>query len=328
VALTTDVKAELVSIRNAPPTVRVAEVTTILRFAGGLHSIAGRVAVEAEVDAELLARRVSRDLAEIYGVRPEIAQVKASTAQSGGDGARWAVRVIGPGETLARQTGLLDARRRPVRGLPNRLTTGSPEELAGIWRGAFLAAGSLSEPGRSAMLEVACPTGEAAMALVGAAHRLGVTAKAREVRGLPRVVVREGEAIRAILAAMGARRTAAAWEEMRQRREVRAGVNRLVNFDDANLRRSAQAAVAACARVERALEILGDDVPDHLRTAGNLRLAHRDASLDELGHHADPPLTKDAVAGRIRRLLAMADKRAQQDGIPGTEAAVPAGLED
>jgi len=328
VALTTDVKAELVSIRNAPPTVRVAEVTTILRFAGGLHSIAGRVAVEAEVDAELLARRVSRDLAEIYGVRPEIAQVTSSSTLASETGARWAVRVIGPGETLARQIGLLDARRRPVRGLPNRLTTGSPDELAGLWRGAFLAAGTLTDPGRSAMLEVACPSSEAGMALVGAAHRLGVAAKAREVRGLPRVVIREGEAIRSILAIMGARRTAAAWEEMRQRREVRAGVNRLVNFDDANLRRSAQAAVAACARVERALQILGDDAPDHLRTAGNLRLAHRDASLDELGHHADPPLTKDAVAGRIRRLLAMADKRAQAEGIPGTEAAVPAGLED
>lgn len=126
---------------------------------------------------------------------------------------------------------------------------------------------------------------------------------------------------------MGAQKTAAAWEEMRQRREVRAGVNRLVNFDDANLRRSAQAAVAACARVERALEILADEVPDHLRVAGELRLAHRDASLDELGHHADPPLTKDAVAGRIRRLLAMADKRAQQDGVPSTEDAVPAGLD-
>ncbi|GAA2916506.1 DNA-binding protein WhiA [Microbacterium keratanolyticum] len=324
-ALTTDVKAELVSIRNAPPTVRVAEVTAVLRFAGGLHSIANRVAVEAEVDAELLARRVARDLAEIFGVRPEIAQVQGA---SGHESARYAVRVIAAGETLARQTGLLDQRRRPVRGLPNRLTTGSREELAGLWRGAFLAAGSLSEPGRSAMLEVACPTSEAAMALVGAAHRIGISAKAREVRGMPRVVVREGESIRALLSLMGAEKTAAAWEEMRQRREVRAGVNRLVNFDDANLRRSAQAAVAACARVERALEILGEDVPDHLRMAGELRLSHRDASLDELGHHADPPLTKDAVAGRIRRLLAMADKRAQADGIPGTESAVPAGLDN
>ena len=64
-----------------------------------------------------------------------------------------------------------------------------------------------------------------------------------------------------------------------------------------------------------------------VKLAGELRLAHRDASLDELGHHAEPPMTKDPVAGRIRRLLAMADKRAQQEGIPGTEAAVPVGLD-
>ncbi|MDQ1127070.1 MULTISPECIES: DNA-binding protein WhiA [Microbacterium] len=323
--LTADVKTELTSVRDPRPTARVAELTTILRFSGGLHSIAGRVAVEAEVETDILARRVARDLVEIYGVRPELAHVQSS----GGRAANLvAVRVIEGGETLARQTGLLDNRRRPVRGLPNKLTTGARPDLAAVWRGAFLAAGTLSDPGRSAALEVACPSGEAAMALVGAAHRLGIAAKAREVRGVPRVVVRDGEAIRATLLMMGAQKTAAAWEEMRQRREVRAGVNRLVNFDDANLRRSAQAAVAACARVERALEILGDTVPDHLKQAGDLRLAHRDASLDELGHHADPPLTKDAVAGRIRRLLAMADKKAAQDGVPDTESAVPAGLED
>jgi len=142
-----------------------------------------------------------------------------------------------------------------------------------------------------------------------------------------RVVIRDGEAIGQMLTAMGAARTTADWEEMRQRREVRATANRLVNFDDANLRRSAQAAVAACARVERALEILGDEVPDHLQYAGALRLEHRDASLDELGQHADPPMTKDAIAGRIRRLLAMADKRASDLGIPGTEASVPEELE-
>ena len=100
------------------------------------------------------------------------------------------------------------------------------------------------------------------------------------------------------------------------RREVRATANRLANFDDANLRRSARAAVAAGARVERALEILGEDVPDHLRTAGTLRLEHKQASLEELGQLADPPMTKDAVAGRIRRLLAMADKRAQRPRRP------------
>ena len=106
------------------------------------------------------------------------------------------------------------------------------------------------------------------------------------------------------------------------RREVRATANRLANFDDANLRRSARAAVAAGARVARALEILGDDLPDHLAQAGRLRLEHKQASLEELGQLADPPMTKDAVAGRIRRLLALADKRAADLGIPDTEAAV------
>jgi DNA-binding protein WhiA len=325
VPLTADVKAELIAVRDPRPTARVAELTALLRFSGGLHSIAGRVAVEAELDSDALARRTARELMELYGVRPELVHVQGSMAAGG---PRYAVRVIEAGETLARQTGLLDPRRRVVRGLPNRLTTGSRPDLAAVWRGAFLAAGTLTDPGRSAALEVSCPSSEAGMALVGAAHRLGVAAKAREVRGIPRVVVRDAEAIRAALAAMGAVRAAAAWDQVRQRREVRAGVNRLVNFDDANLRRSAQAAVAACARVERALEILGEDVPVHLEEAGRLRLAHRDASLDELGHHADPPLTKDAVAGRIRRLLAMADKKAEADGIPGTESAVPAGAAD
>lgn len=106
------------------------------------------------------------------------------------------------------------------------------------------------------------------------------------------------------------------------RREVRATANRLANFDDANLRRSARAAVAAGARVERALEILGDEVPEHLQAAGRLRLQHRQASLEELGQLADPPMTKDAVAGRIRRLLAMADRRAAELGVPGTDASI------
>lgn len=112
------------------------------------------------------------------------------------------------------------------------------------------------------------------------------------------------------------------------RREVRATANRLANFDDANLRRSARAAVAAAARVERALEILGDEVPDHLVAAGQLRVTHRQASLEELGQLADPPMTKDAVAGRIRRLLSMADKKARTDGIPDTESAVTSDLLD
>ena len=161
---------------------------------------------------------------------------------------------------------------------------------------------------------------------MGAARRLGITAKAREVRGVDRVVLRDGDAIGALLTLMGAHESVLAWEERRMRREVRATANRLANFDDANLRRSARAAVAAAARVARAIEILGEDIPQHLLEAGQLRIEHGQASLEELGSLATPPMTKDAIAGRIRRLLAMADKRATELGIADTEAGIPAEL--
>ncbi|AEF36279.1 transcriptional regulatory protein WhiA [Mycolicibacter sinensis] len=325
-AMTAEVKDELSRLVVSSVTARRAEVAALLRFAGGLHIVAGRVVVEAEVDLGVIARRLRKDIFDLYGYS---AIVHVLTASGMRKNTRYVLRVTKDGEALARQTGLLDLRGRPVRGLPAQVVGGSVADAEAAWRGAFLAHGSLTEPGRSSALEVGCPGPEAALALVGAARRLGVSAKAREVRGADRVVVRDGEAIGALLTRMGAQDTRLVWEERRIRREVRATANRLANFDDANLRRSARAAVAAAARVERALDILGDTVPEHLASAGRLRVEHRQASLEELGRLADPPMTKDAVAGRIRRLLSMADRKAKQDGIPDTESAVtPELLED
>ena len=324
-ALTSEVKDELARIEVTKSSTRVAELSAILRFAGGLHLISGRIVIEVEVDAASIARRIRKDLMELLGIESELAVISPSGIRRT---SRYQVRVIGQGELLARRAGLVDPKGRPVRGLPAHLVSSTIPEAQAVWRGAFLAHGSLTDPGRSAALEITAPGNEAAMALVGVARRLGVSAKAREVRGVHRVVVRDGEAIAAMLTQMGAHSNVLKWEEARLRREVRATANRLANFDDANLRRSAQAAVAAGARVKRALEILGPDIPEHLRYAGELRLKFKDASLDELGHHANPPMTKDAVAGRIRRLLAMADKKAEELGIPLTDADLPEDLED
>ena len=316
-ALTAQVKDELARLPVDKTSVRKAEVSATLRFAGGLHIISGRIVIEAELDTGVAARRLRQFVSEVYGHTSDVVVVSGGGLRKG---TRYVVRVVRDGESLARQTGLLDARGRPVRGLPPQVVSAGVGEAEAAWRGAFLAHGSLTEPGRSAALEITCPGPEAALALVGAARRLGVSAKAREVRGVDRVVIRDGDAIGAMLTRLGAHDARLVWEERRMRREVRGTANRLANFDDANLRRSARAAVAAGARVQRAFEILGEEVPDHLRQAGQLRLEHKQASLEELGQLAEPALTKDAVAGRIRRLLATADKRAAELGIPDTEA--------
>jgi DNA-binding protein WhiA len=318
-AMTAMVKDELSRVECTKTSERKAEVTALLRFSGGLHIVGGRVVIEAELDTGSVARRLRRDISEVYGYTSGVSVLAGGNIRRG---VRYLVRIAKHGEGLARQTGLVDQRGRPVRGLPPSVVSGGISDAEAAWRGAFLAHGSLTEPGRSSSLEVTCPGPEAALALVGVARRLGIQAKAREVRGVDRVVIRDGDAIGQLLTRLGAHESLMAWEERRMRREVRATANRLANFDDANLRRSARAAVAAGARVERAMEILGDEIPDHLKLAGTLRLEHKQASLEELGQLHDPVLTKDAIAGRIRRLLAMADKRAEELGIPDTEASL------
>ena len=315
--MTSAVKDELARVELNKTCCRKAEVSALLRFAGGLHLVAGQIVVEAELDAGQIARRLRKDIVELYGHDAEMSVLQGSGIRKG---ARYVVRVVQGGDVLAKQTGLIDSAGRPIRGLPPSVVGGGICDAEAAWRGAFLAHGSLTEPGRSSALEITAPGPEAALALVGAARRLDVVAKAREVRGVDRVVIRDGDAIGVLLTRLGAHESVLAWEERRMRREVRATANRLANFDDANLRRSARAAVAASARVSRAMEILGPTIPDHLKEAGELRISHGQASLEELGSLAVPPMTKDAIAGRIRRLLAMADKRAGELGIPDTEA--------
>src|SRR4051812_17280350 len=320
-AMTAAVKDELSRVDVPKPCCRRAEMAALLRFAGGLHIVSGRVVVEAELDTGVVARRLRREVAEVYGYSSEV-----HVLASGGlrKGSHYIVRIVKDGEALARQTGLLDVRGRRVRGLPPAVVSANVCCAVAAWRGAFMAHGSLTEPGRSCALEITCPGPESALALVGAARRLGITAKAREVRGVDRVVVKDGDAIAALLTRIGAHSSVLTWEERRVRREVRATANRLANFDDANLRRSARAAVAAAAPGPRAPGVPAAPGPHHPTAAGALRLEHKQASLEELGSLADPPLTKDAIAGRIRRLLALADKRARDLGIPDTESVVTA----
>lgn len=317
--LTDKVKQELSGVQINRASARAAEVAAMLRFAGQVSTAGEQVAYEVELDSREAAERLVSTLEELFAITASLHIVGPS-----GTSKRDRVQLrIGAGtRELIRRLGLVTRSGHAVVGLPPQVISGSIADNEAAWRGAFLAAGSLTEPGRSSSLEVVCPCQEAALALVGCARRLGIAAKTKETRGADRVVVRDGEAIGALLTRMGAQRNRLEWEGKRLANEARVSGSRLQNFDDANLRRSARAAVTAAARVERAIEILGDDVPEHLADAGYLRVKHREASLEELGRLADPPMTKDAVAGRIRRLLSMADKRAEELGVADTTESV------
>jgi hypothetical protein len=163
-AMTAAVKDELSRVDVKKACCRKAELSALLRFSSALHLIAGHIVIEADLDAGSIARRVKREIFDLYGHDSEIALVQPAGLRKS---TRYLVRVVSGGDTLARQSGIVDSGGRPVRGLSPVIIGGGLCDCEAAWRGAFLAHGSLTEPGRSSSLEITCPGAEAALALVG-----------------------------------------------------------------------------------------------------------------------------------------------------------------
>src|SRR5688500_17417946 len=149
--MTAAIKNELAHVPIVKPCCRKAELSSILRFANGLHLVAGRVVVEVELDTGAAARRLRKDIVELFGHQTDLKVLSAGGLRRGN---RYVVAVTKDGEALARAAGLLDAHGRPVRGLPPAVVSGPVCDAVAAWRGAFLVHGSLTEPGRSCSLEL------------------------------------------------------------------------------------------------------------------------------------------------------------------------------
>lgn len=312
-SITTDTKDELSRV-HVDNCARKAEVTAVLRYTESLRIIDDHLVIAAELDRASTARRLQANIRELYDCHATLRLLPASAT-------RYLVYVGNDAEPLARRTGLLDRRGVPVRGMPPHIVSGTIAEAESVWRGAFQARGALVDNGRTTSLDIYCPCPEAALALVGAARKLGVHAKMRVVQERDRVTVRDND-ISELLSRMGGLQARSTWDGrlMGDRARARIPGEQRANVNGANRRRSNRAAVEAVARAQRALEILGPGAPALLADAGHLRIAHPDVSLDRLAQLAEPPISKDTVAGRIRRLIRLADRTARRTGMPDTEA--------
>lgn len=286
-----------------------AELAAILRLAGSLHLHPGddpesRLSIEVVTTSGAVARRTFALLQERYGRRPEL-RVRAPGGVQRQQ--TYGVVVTGGAPRIGRDTGLLDHDGRPLRGVPAHVVPDRRTALAYL-RGAVLGAASVSAPGRSPHLEI--PTGSEELAeqiasLGGQAVEGTVTAVGGD---RPRVVLKSGETIGQLLAALGASGAFVAWDEQRLRRDLRNQANRLANADEANLRRSIEAAASQTRAVEAVIERVGWEALDPgLRDVALARLANPSASLSELGELCDPPVSKSSVHRRLTRLLSLSE---------------------
>ncbi|HEY1162469.1 MAG TPA: DNA-binding protein WhiA, partial [Candidatus Dormibacteraeota bacterium] len=173
-------------------------------------------------------------------------------------------------------------------------------------RGLFLGCGSVNAPSSRYHLEFVAPNDSWAKAIGDVASAAGARVGMMERSGQHVVYIKEGDGIVRILSLMGASRAVMEFENVRVVREVSGKVNRLLNFETANIGKTIGSGLRQAAAIER-LESTGrlDRVPPALREMARWRSANPELNLGELADRMK--LSKSAVNHRLRRLQEMAD---------------------
>lgn len=308
---TAQVREELAHAPVGPDCCRTAEAAAMVRLGGALHLSGTGMGWVVDVGEGAVARRLHGALHEVHGVRPEIEVHQPTGLQR----TRYRLSLPRPADPVLSRLGLLDADGRPVEVVPPSVTAAAHDAAAFV-RGAFMVAGSLSDPRRPAHLEIRVPNGGAADALRRLLARCGATgARSAERSDGWRVVVKSGAAVGAVLARVGAHAAFLEWDGARLRRELRGEANRATNADEANLARSVDAAGRQVAAIEAAVAAYGwDGLPDDLAQTALTRVANPQASMAELASLHRPPVGKATVHRRLTRIAALAAEAEKQRG--------------
>jgi hypothetical protein len=275
-------------------------MAALLRASGTLHLLGrGRCAVEIQAEHPAVARRVVTALQELLGSKTDVRMIEPGR---GHPRPRLIVRAEEAGLARLVSSGVLGRNGRPPDGIPRPLV---PRRCcaSAYLRGAFLARGAVAPPRGAAHLEVRTSDRRTANDLTSLLGRLGARAKVRRHRGVWTAYVKDGESVGRALVAMGAHRAYLSWEEGAVWKSVRGRASRLANADAANAARTARSSAAQLAAIKAVAEHLGiAALPPALREIARLRGAHPEASIEDLGALCDPPVSKGAAAGRLRRV--------------------------
>ncbi|MCR5144850.1 MAG: DNA-binding protein WhiA [Lachnospiraceae bacterium] len=176
-------------------------------------------------------------------------------------------------------------------------------------RGAFLMAGSISDPNKGYHFEIVCKSDKQARQVQYIMTSLELDAKIVQRQKYHVVYLKEGEQIVMALGLMGASKALMDLENIRILKDMRNTVNRRVNCEAANISKTVNAAVKQIDDIKYIDEVKGlASLPDNLYEMAMVRLENPDASLKDLGELMDPPIGKSGVNHRLRKIGEIADK--------------------
>ena len=185
-------------------------------------------------------------------------------------------------------------------------------------RGAFLTAGSMSDPHKSYHFEIVCASEEKAALLQKMMQGFEMDAKVVKRKKSFVVYLKEGTQISLALNVMDAPVALMEFENIRILKEMRNSVNRKVNCETANIQKTVSAAVKQMEDIEYIRDHMGfEKLSDGLKDMAQARLQYPEATLKELGELMPEPVGKSGVNHRLRRLGEIAEKLRKANGVQG-----------
>ena len=129
------------------------------------------------------------------------------------------------------------------------------------------------------------------------------------------VYIKDGSGIVDLLNVMEAHVALMNFENVRIMKEMRNSVNRKVNCETANIKKTVSAARRQIEDIEYIERTKGlKYLNDALRQLAELRLAEPDANLVELGEMLNPPVSKSGVNHRLRKISSIANTLREDNG--------------
>lgn len=182
-------------------------------------------------------------------------------------------------------------------------------------RGAFLAAGSISDPEKSYHMEFVNQSEDLAEELKELINSFGMDSKVVERKGHSIVYLKEGEQIVDLLNIMEAHISLMELENVRILKDMRNIVNRKVNCETANLGKTVKASVKQRENIKYIMDNMDiSRLPENLKETAELRLKYPEASLKELGDMMSPKVGKSGVNHRLRKLNEIANELKESRG--------------
>ena len=176
-------------------------------------------------------------------------------------------------------------------------------------RGAFLAAGSMSNPEKSYHIEIVCAAMKKAEQLQSIINSFGLDAKVVGRKRAYVVYLKEGSQIVDLLNIMEAPVALMEMENVRILKEMRNSVNRKVNCETANINKTVSAAMKQVDDIRYIRDTIGlKELPEGLQEIAELRLEHPNETLKELGDLLSMPLGKSGVNHRLRKISEIAEQ--------------------